>query len=491
MPELPLSGFYRLASLPVSASECVNFRPMIPEATTPTKKALVRTPGLKLATKAGDDDVFNRGRHFFVDAPYFVQGDELYRVDVTYDGFGLPTYSSVLVSGAQLIPGVDPVIMADNGQEGGQMMIVTPDDPIQFNAYIYTVSGGLVQVADADFDGPVSDVNYIDGYFEFTKQNGQKFFISELRDGAAYISTDFTRSEVDPDFNIRSWVLKNQLYIFGSESIQPYQNAPTGAGFPFVYIQGAAQSKGLKSIYAIAQVDDNAIYLGGSVNETPAIWITNGATSEKLSTIPIDQAIATYSAETISGCFAFAYSQAGGRFVVFNFPGEACFIFDFVAKEWFTQESVDSNQQPIPWRVSGVVEAYGVLLVGDSLSNKIGVLDMDTYDEYGEEIRRRFVLPHIDNDGQPFFVDSIELVNQSGIGLTLGQGSDPLVSMSVSRNGGRTFEYGITRSVGAIGDYNYRTIWNQLGRVAREGCFRFDMSDPVDWAITKVEGNFE
>jgi hypothetical protein len=490
MPELPLSGFYRMASLPISASECVNFRPFIPEATTPTKKALLRTPGIQSATTAGGADVFNRGQHVFVSTPYFVQGDELYRIDRTVDGFGVASYSSVLVSGAQTIPGVAQVIMADNGQEGGQMMIVTPDDPIQFNAYIYTTGGGLVQVADADFDGPVSDVNYIDGYFEFTKQDGQKFFISDLRDGASYISTDFDRSEVDPDYNVRSYVLKNQLFVFGSQSIQPYQNVG-GTGFPFQYIQGAAQSKGLRSIYGIAQVDDNAIYIGGAVNETPAIWITNGATSEKLSTVPIDEVLAGYSAETISDCYAFAYSQSGGRFVVFTFPGESTFVFDFVAKEWFTQESVDSNQEPIPWRVSGVLDVYGVLMVGDSISNKIGILDMNTYDEYGEEIRRRFVLPHIDNDGQPFFVDSIEFVNKSGIGLTTGQGSDPLVSMSISRNGGRTFEYPISRSVGEIGEYSYRTVWNQCGRIAREGCFKFEMSDPVDWAVTKIEGNFE
>lgn len=490
MPELALGGFYKLSSLPISAQECVNLRPMIPEAATPTKKALLRPAGLRVATTAGGDNVYSRGGHVFVNTPYFVQGDELYRIDRTVDGFGVSTYSAVLVSGATSIPGVSQVIMADNGQEGGQIMIVTPDDPIQFNAYIYTMSGGLVQVSDPDFDGPVNDVNYIDGYFEFTKQNGQKFFISDLRDGSSYISTDFERSEVDPDFNKRSFVLKNQLLVFGTQSIQPYQNIG-GGGFPFAYIQGGAQSKGLRSIYAIAQVDDNAIYLGGAVNETAAIWITNGATSEKLSTVPMDELIATFATETIEGCFAFAYSQSGGRFAVFTFPGEITFVFDFVAKEWFTQESTDTNYEPIPWRVSGVVEAYGVLMVGDSISNTIGILDMNAYDEYGEEIRRRFVLPHIDNDGQPFFVDSVELVNQTGIGLTLGQGARPVVWMSISRDGGRTFEGAIERGVGLIGEYDYRTVWNQNGRIAREGCFKFEMSDPVNWAITKVEGNFE
>lgn len=488
--EIPIGGsFYQMDSLPISAQECVNLFCNIPETPTVSKKQLLIPAGIRLATEAGSDAP-NRGSHNFLGYPYFVNGSGLYRVDQSIDGFGAKTYSATLVSGATELPGTERVIIADNGQEGGQMVIVCPALDTKFNAFIYTTGGGLFAISDNDFDGPVADVNYVDGYFWFTKKNGQRVFISELRDGAAYIATDFTSAEADPDYNVRSFILRNQPYVFGEQTVQAYQNVG-GAGFPFTYIQGSVQAKGLASIYAVAEVNDLMIFLGGAVNESPAIWITNGGSIERLSTTPIDEEISTYEANTISACFAWTYSQAGAQFLGFNFPGEACFVYDFKSKEWHTRESVDSNSQQIPYRVASIVKAYGELMVGDLLGSNIGILDRSVYTEYGDYIRRRFVTPQIDNEGQPFFIDSMEVVSKTGIGLTSGQGANPLIDLSVSYNGGRTFSGAINRSVGRIGEYAIRTIWTQLGRAFREVCFKFEMSDPVAWAITKVEVNFD
>jgi len=490
MPEIPLGGsFYKLDSAPISAQECVNLYSNIAEVVTPSKKQLLIPAGIQSATTAGGQ-VFNRGSHVFNSKPYFVQGTGLYRVDRAVDGFGVASYTSVLVSGATLLTGSERVIMSDNGQEGGQMVIVTPASSAKFNAYIYTVSGGLVAVSDADFDGPVSDVNYIDGYFEFTKKNGQKFFISDLRDGSSYISTDFEAAEADPDYNVRSFVNKNQLYVFGQQTFQGFHDVG-GAGFPFVYIQGSVVGKGLASKYAIEEVDDSMVFLGGDTNETPSIWITKGGDPVKLSTIPIEQEISTYSQEVIESCYTWHYSQAGAEFVGFTFPGQKCFVFDFRSKEWHTRQSLNSLGEAVPCRISSIADAYGVLLVADAFTNKIGVLSREVYTEYGEEIPRYFVTPQIDNEGMPFFVSSVEVVSNVGSGLTTGQGSDPLISLSISKDGGRTFNNRIEREAGMIGEYNKRTIWNQLGRVAREICFRFDLAGPIKWAITKVEVNFE
>jgi len=290
--EIPLGGsFYRMDSLPISAQECVNLFSNIPQVVTPSKKQLLIPAGIRQATTAGDG-LPNRGGDNFLGLPYFVYGTALYRVDQAIDGFGVKTYSSTLVSGVTPLPGTERVIMANNGEEGGQMIIVCPDLATKFNAYIYTTGGGLVAISDNDFDGLVSDVNYVDGYFWFTKSDGQKGFISDLRDGAAYIATDFTSAEADPDYNVRSFILRNQPYVFGEQTVQAYQNVG-GAGFPFTYIQGSVQAKGLASIYAVAEVNDLMVFLGGAVNESPSIWITNGGSIEKLSTVPIDQEIST------------------------------------------------------------------------------------------------------------------------------------------------------------------------------------------------------
>jgi len=486
--ELLIGGFYRFNSLPLSSQECCNLYPNIPEQVTPSKKQLFIPSGIRTVTTAGSS--YSRGSHTFLNKPYFVQGTGLYRIDQTIDGFGNASYSSTLVSGATLLPGTEQVIMADNGQEGSQMMIVCPALNTQFNAFVYD-GATLTAVSDMDFDGPVSDVNYIDGYFEFTKKDGQKFFISALRDGTAYDALDFGSAEASPDYNVRSIVLRNQLYVAGAITLEPFQNVPQGAAFPFQYIQGGVQGKGFASIYAVEVVNDVMYFLGAGENEVPSIWITNGGGFEKIATVPIDQEITHYSLETLSNCFTWNYSDAGGQFVAFTFPGERCFVFDIKSKEWHTRESQNSMGQTVPCRISNITQAYGLLFVGDSLTNKIGVFDHDIYTEFDDYVYRRFVLPQIDNDGQPFFNPTLEVVGCAGIGLTSGQGSDPLISLSISRDGGRTYNNPTPRHVGKIGDYKRRCIWNQLGQVQREFCAKFEMSDPVPWAITKVEANFD
>ena len=113
---------------------------------------------------------------------------------------------------------------------------------------------------------------------------------------------------------------------------------------------------------------------------------------------------------------------------------------------------------------------------------------MDAVTEYGDEIPRYFVTPQFDNEGNPFFINSAELVMNGGdVDLDV----TPIATLAVSRNGGRTFENPIQRSTGLTGDYLLRPIWNQLGRVARECCFRIDLYGAMNWAVTKLEVNFE
>lgn len=490
MPTIPLGGhFYKAASSIIAAIECVNLYPFYPQTQTTTLKALLPPAGLTEATTAGTRS--NRGADVFLDQPYFVQGEELYRVDQTIDGFGVASYSSTMVSGATVITGNGRVGMANNGADGNQMVVIDPESNDQFNAWIYD-GATLTQISDPDFDGPVSSVLFVDGYFLFTKKNTQTYFISNLRDGTSYISTNSADAEASPDPLVGSEKINNEPILFGSETMQTIQNIG-GSGFPFASVQGAIYQVGLATASAISEVNDALIFLGGQKNSTPSIWITSGGRPERLSTVPIDNEISTYSAEDIAGCFSWTYTQDGSQFVAFTFSSQRCFVYDFTSGEWHTRESLDiSGVGTNPSRISTVVSVYGELMVGDRITNQVGLLDVNVNDEYSAgKLPRYFVTPPIDNEGQPFFLDSVELVCEVGVGLTSGQGSDPLVSMSFSTDGAKTFSSKRERSIGKIGEYNQRVIWNAQGRVARQVCFRFDISDPVKFAVEKVEVNFD
>lgn len=89
---------------------------------------------------------------------------------------------------------------------------------------------------------------------------------------------------------------------------------------------------------------------------------------------------------------------------------------------------------------------------------------------------RRFMLPYDENKW--LFINRLEFVMQTGVGLVTGQGSDPKVMVRLSRDGGFTWGPEMLLSVGAIGQYNWRVFTTRLGR-ARNPVVEVSCSDPV------------
>jgi len=486
MADLPFAqGFYVSESLPISNQECVNFEPRPVETNTVTRTVLFGSQGL-LERASANADEFNRGSDTLESILFKINGNKLYRVDETFDAFGVPSYNAVNVSGSESILGTERVDSASNGT---QLCIIAPELDDKFNAWLFTEAGGLVRISDVDFDGPVNSVVYIAGFFLFVKKDGNKFFISSLREGADYNALDFADAEVDPDPSRAAFVLNNQLYILGSLTIEPFQNIG-GAGFPFQRIEGGALQKGIFAPRSIIAHGEAMVWVGGGVNEGASIWRSSGGNPQKISTDAIDTEIQSYPDSDVSSAFALTYARDGSFFAAFTFPNQQTFVYNLTSNLWSQRESVNLDL-PIPWRVSTITKAYGKLFVGDSISNKIGTIEKDVFTEYGEILRGRFTTPPFDNGGNSFSVDSIELFMETGKAPVTGLDSDPEISMEFSIDGGNTFSNPITRSLGLTGQYRKRIIWDQLGRVEREIMFRFFVSSAIKRVVIKMEGNFD
>ncbi len=103
---------------------------------------------------------------------------------------------------------------------------------------------------------------------------------------------------------------------------------------------------------------------------------------------------------------------------------------------------------------------------------------------------RVFALPFETN--LMLFLERIEFLIQAGQGLVAGQGTDPVVAVWFSRDGGVTYGNGYTLHPGKIGEYDKRTYINRLGR-GRNWVCKIRVSDPVFWAfldcyVTMEEG---
>jgi len=475
---IPIStGFYEDATKPIASQECTNWLPQIPQADSLGKMQLKQPAGISLFTTAGTKIM--RGHHVMDSIAYSVNGNFLYRINS--DG----TSTSL---GA--ITGSGRVSMADNGV---QICIVVPSG----NAYIYTVSGGLVTITDADFTttlGPSEGVKFKDGYFVHWNNSSAAstkpiFFISNLNDGTAYGALDFGTAEADPDAITNIHVHRNQLYVCGKETIEPFQNIG-GADFPFQRIRGGLVPKGVKSTYSVVEFDQSFVFVGSSINERAAIWKFSGGGAIKISTASIDRIMQEYTDTEIADIFCTTYAE-DGAFIVNVHMKDRTFAYDAAASAlggkpiWHERKSKDVNGQLINWRVNHIVEAYGSLLVGDNQGASIGKMDRAVYTEYGDSMNQVVTTMAIDNEGEPVTFSEMELTCHSGsAGAT---DSEPHVSRSISDDGGYTFGNQTKRSLGKQGEYKKRQIWRKEGQSYRYRVYKFVIDEPIKTAIIKLE----
>jgi hypothetical protein len=230
------------------------------------------------------------------------------------------------------------------------------------------------------------------------------------------------------------------------------------------------------------------MFIGGGLNESPAIWAFSGSTVEKVSTTAIDSELQDFTNEEIENAFAYSYAQNGASFVGFT-VGNSTFEFNTVSGLWNERKSQILTTKGIKitsrWRANSMVTAYNRVIVGDSQDGRLGVVEPDIYTEYDNEIIRTVTTQPFADQGNVLTVSQLELTVESGVGdfTTV----NPVIRLSVSKDG-KTFNNEISRSLGEVGRYNQRCIWRKsVGRVPRLVVFKFVMSDPVKPVIIKLE----
>ena len=483
---LPIAnGSYQSDSLPVSAQECVNWYPNIPQAPALSPETLFGTPGTELLATTGQSKQVNRGAHVLSGVYYAVNGDALYRLNELIDADGVQTFTTTNLG---TISGSGRVSMADNGT---QLCILVPGG----NGYIFTSGPDtLTQITDTDFtaSGNPQFVVFIDGYFLFTTDS-KRFIISALNNGLDYNALDFGTAESDPDDIVAPIVYKNQLFIMGSEGGEGFQNAPgaTGAAiadFPFQRT-GVFLDKGMFAPFSGVNASNAFMYIGGGTNESPSIWSSTGNSVAKISTTAIDSILQRFTQAQIRESFSWSYAQKGAFFVGFSLP-TTTLVYETISGRWHERKSqiTDSQNQTsiVRSRINSIVSAYGKVIVADSIDGRIGSLDPDVFTEYGGNIIRVIATQPFHNETKPFTVPMLELTVESGVGDSTTP--DPKMRMDRSLDG-KTFLDERTRSMGRVGEFKRRVIWNRNGRASRFEVFRFTMSDPVKPVIIALHAN--
>ena len=99
-------------------------------------------------------------------------------------------------------------------------------------------------------------------------------------------------------------------------------------------------------------------------------------------------------------------------------------------------------------------------------------------DADGNGLRRLRIPPVLHDERKMVFIDRLQLDVEAGLGLTSGQGSDPQITIRMSKTGGKTWGNLRSRDAGVHGAYDQRAIWHRCG-AGRAMVPEISASDPI------------
>ena len=467
-----LGSTYVARSVNAADSRMVNLFPEIVPEGGKEPAFLNRCPGLKFQNQVG----FGPIRALWVsrtypDNYYVASGNEFYKL------------TSLTGTPVKLgnISGTGPVSIADNGN---QIFIACGA-----RGYIYNQSTNVfAQITDPDFPGATT-VTYLDGYFVFNEPDSQTIWVSQLLDGTSVDPLDFASAEGAPDGVVGVLADHRELWVFGTDTTEVWYNAGL-ADFPLAPIQGAFNEIGCASAASVAKLDNSIFWLGSDPRGKGIVYRADGYRGARVSTHAVEWQIQQY--PTIEDAVAYTYQQDGHGFYVLNFPtANRTWVFDASTQAWHERAGWN-NGEFTRHRSNCQCNYQGNIVIGDFENSNIYTFDLDVYADNGQIqrwLRSWRALPTGQNNLKRTAQHTLQLDIEAGVGLNLGQGSDPEVMLRWSDDGGHTWSNEHWNKIGKIGEYGKRVIWRRLGMTEkiRDRVYEVSMTDPVKVAIMGAE----
>jgi hypothetical protein len=464
MPALPefCGGSYTAQAVVADAEVSVN---LFPETNTApgalSKTMLLPTPGLEHFATLPQGPV--RGMFGQSGRMHAVGGMHLYHVASagTVTDLGTMNFNNNIAT------------MTTNGDGGDELLVISGD------------TGYVLNLTTNVLTNVVSDVTIgamLDGFFLALDVDTSTLKISDLLDGLTWDPLQIAQRSTASDPWKSMLVVGKNIWLFGEFTSELWYNS--GDSFPFAPFPGALIQQGIAATFAAAQVGNNVCWLAQNAQGMRTVVKAQGITTTKISTYAIDYKLSQMA--RVDDCETYAYQENGHTFLVLNFPSaNTTIVWDDTEQQWHDRgdwDVVDNQFNVDRPRVHTAI--YDEHLVGDRTSGAIYRMSTDiATNADGDGIRRLRRSPGLQNEQTPMRFDALRLFLEPGLGLQAGQGSDPMICLRYSDDGGKTWSNELWRSVGAQGDYKHIVEWNRLGRSRYPRVWEVSMTDPIPWRI--------
>jgi hypothetical protein len=363
---------------------------------------------------------------------------------------------------------------------------------IASNGLGYSWTPGTSTLTSISTCSPTS-MTYINGYVVMTNKGTNQFYWTDLY-STTVPALNFASAETNSDPIVAVFNNNEDLWLMGSKTCELwYDSGPTSGSVNTVFSRrdGILVETGCTSPTAICKTTRNRmIWLSTNDRGGPCVVQTDGGyIPSRVSTFPVEQSLGALSDTQLSQATAYTYTQDGHTFYVLNVPGlTTTWVFDVTTSDalqqftWHERTYTNpSNGTQSRHLSEGHAYYKGKHVTFNYSDGTTYFLDQDAYSDNGDPIKRLRVTPHVSTDGKRVFYNSLTLDFKTGIGDFTT--TDPQVMLRYSNDGGNTWSAVLQKSAGAVGSYNSRVIFHQLGQT-RDRVFELSMTDPVDWAIS-------
>lgn len=491
-------------SVTQQSGRTVNLYPEVNDPDSKSVVALYSAPGYfrwANLTALVTEGAAIRAVHIMGSRFFLVAGASVYEVeyDETLQSFNTLTELDTLATDEGRVG------MSDNNGilvlgDGTGFFSLDPDSP------------AITPILNEDLDViPGTFSRFFDGYTLFFQADTGLFYYSAINDATTVEGLNYMSAEGSPDNTVAALVINRQAIILGSESIEFHYNSGD-ADNPFQRIAGGFIEHGCAARWSAVKFDNTAVFVGRNSEGQGVVWRLGGAGAEpqRISSHAVEKCIekvlfaGVARDDLTEQITAYADQVEGHPRYVLNLPAvpattnspaqpSMTWAYDASTRLWCELGSMNPTtglferaraDQHVIWRGRHYYGSYSDPWIYELSPNYY----REGEDRYWVKFRES---SHLSFDGRRFKINALTIEMETGVGRDGAvQGSNPTIMLQVSWDGGRTFGSIVTRSIGAIGEYQTEVRFGPLGS-GRDCVLRLSISDPVRVCITGAHADVE
>jgi len=257
----------------------------------------------------------------------------------------------------------------------------------------------LSEVTDSDLGAPI-DCDWINGVYFFT--DGETIYHTRADDESAIDPLTFATSEFSPDRTLG--VLKNnqnQMVVFNRYSTEWFRDGG-GENFRFRRLEGKAIKLGIVGTHCKVEAAGRIFVLGNRKIESPSIHYITGGSTTPIATREVDIILEGYSEIELAQTVLETRGKKKDIFIIVRLLRDTLLFNKKIADQYGLKYAWTILKTDIegddPWRArNGVLDPrINQWIYGDSLDDRLGLLDDTTNLQYGNQVEEIFYTPIVE-----------------------------------------------------------------------------------------------